>query len=147
MYIRRLLNALRVLKTGLFLRCPRCGLGKMAAGWFRFHATCPYCGARYERGSGESVGGLYITVALAEISALLGFFVVDALATLDALAQLPFWVLYTLAFCALFYRCGRGLWIAIVHLTGGVYPDPDYTREYQRPQTDITPASKSSKKD
>ncbi len=143
MRLRRLLYALNVLKTGLRLHCPHCGRGKLFAGWFRMHETCPYCQARYERGPGEALGGMYVNVALAEITALLGFFTIDALTDIPALWQLPFWVLYTVLFFVLFFRPARGMWIAVVYLTGGVYPDPDYMREYQRSETDVAPTSRS----
>jgi uncharacterized protein (DUF983 family) len=142
MRLRRLLFALKILWMGLRLRCPNCGRGRLFARGFHMHATCPYCEARYERGRGESVGGAYITIALAEISALFGFFTVDALTDLAPITQLPFWILYTFVFSVLCYRPARGLWIAIVHLTGGVYPDPDYLREYQRSETKVTPTSR-----
>jgi hypothetical protein len=31
------------------------------------------------------------------------------------------------------YPFARGLWVAFLYLTGGVYADPDYEREYIAP--------------
>jgi uncharacterized protein (DUF983 family) len=105
------------------------------------HDTCPYCNARYERGHGEGVGGLYINIALAEFTALSGFFIVDALTDIEPIVQLLFWIPYILIFCALLHRHARGIWVGIVYLTGGVYPDPDYMREYFRSENEPAPHS------
>lgn len=95
---------------------------------------CPYCQSRFERSPGDTIGGVYINVALAELSALAGFFTVDAVLHPPILHQLYFWIPYVLVFCALFYRHARGLWLAVLHLTGAIYPDPDYEREYISPR-------------
>lgn len=124
---------LRKLGVGLRLRCPVCEQGRMFTGLFRLHPTCPYCLSRYERGSGDAIGGVYINVALAEITALMGFFTVHTLFSPPIYAQLFIWVPYILVFVLLFYRHARGLWIGVLFLTGAVYPDPDYTREYIAP--------------
>jgi len=141
MHVRRLLYTLNVLKSGCRQRCPHCGRGKLFGKGFKMNATCPYCQSRYERGHGEALGGAYVNVVVAQITALFGFFAIDSLTHMPAIWQLPFWVLYTIIFCVLFYRPARGIWIAIVYLTGGVYPDPDYLREYQRSETNVTPTS------
>src|SRR5690349_16880125 len=141
MRLRRVLSTLNILKTGLRMRCPNCGRGKLFAHKFKMCETCPYCQSRYERGNGEALGGMYVNVALAQITAIFGFFAVDALTDIPAMWQLPFWVVYTIIFCLLFYRPARGIWIAVIYLTGGVYPDPDYMREYRRAETDVTPTS------
>src|SRR5689334_11082701 len=116
MRLRRLLFALNVLKRGFLLRCPHCGRGKIFVSAFKAHDTCPYCHSRYERGDGDSLGGMYVNISLAEITALFGFFTVDALTHIPALWQLPFWIVYTVIFCLLFYRPARGMWIAIIYL-------------------------------
>ena len=37
------------LARGLRLRCPRCGGGKLFAGWFRMHPRCAKCDFKFER--------------------------------------------------------------------------------------------------
>lgn len=96
-------------------------------------ATCPYCDVRYERSSGEAIGGVYINVAAAEFTAMAGFFTVNALFAPPILWQLAIWVPYLLVFVVLFYPRARGIWTSILWLTGAVYPDPDYEREYIAP--------------
>lgn len=41
------------------LRCPRCGVGPLFAGFFRMHAACPRCGFSYEREPGFYLGSIY----------------------------------------------------------------------------------------
>jgi uncharacterized protein (DUF983 family) len=106
----------------------------MFTGLFHMVKTCPYCGARFERASGDSIGGVYINVALAEFTSMTGFFLSNALFHPPLLLELAFWVTYVLVFCALFYRHGKGLWVGVNYLLGGVYPDPDYEREYIAPK-------------
>jgi uncharacterized protein (DUF983 family) len=121
------------LGVGLRLRCPNCELGRMFSGLFHMHPTCPYCNARYERGSGDAVGGVYINVALAELTALIGFFAVHEIFDPPILYQVFIWIPYIILFTIFFYRHARGMWVSILFLTGAVYPDPDYTREYVAP--------------
>jgi len=121
---------LNVLLTGTRLRCPHCGQGKMSRGLLHMDKTCPYCGVRWERQSGESVGGMYINLGFAELTALGGFFLADALFHPPFVPHLVFWVVYNILFCLLFYRHARGMWVAISYLTGGVQMDADYEREH-----------------
>src|SRR5690606_28697538 len=70
---------LRVLWTAFRLRCPNCGQGRTFTGLFAMNKTCPYCGVRFERESGESVGGMYFNLVAAELLTMGGFFTVNAL--------------------------------------------------------------------
>ncbi len=116
------------LLLALFLRCPNCGKGKMFRGLFTMEQTCPNCDVRFERRSGESVGGMYINLGLAEFFSVGGFFLFQALFNLPWVPHLAFWILFNIAFVVLFYRNSRALWVAISYLTGGVYTDPDTPR-------------------
>ncbi|GAB4512278.1 MAG: hypothetical protein OHK0046_11570 [Anaerolineae bacterium] len=88
---------------------------------------------RFERGSGDAVGGVYINVAVAELTAVSGFFLLHHLFDLPMLYQLLIWIPYVLLFSLYFYPYARGLWVAVMYLTGGIYADPDYEREYYGP--------------
>jgi uncharacterized protein (DUF983 family) len=121
------------LKVGLTLRCPNCEQGKLFHGLFKMVAVCPYCQSRFERGSGDAVGGVYINVALAELTSVGGFFVVQRLFHPPIMVQLLIWVPYILLFVVFFYRHARGLWTGVLFITGAVYPDPDYERDYIAP--------------
>lgn len=116
-------NKLHVLWLGLKLRCPNCGVGHTFSGLFAVNKTCSNCGIRFEREDGESVGGMYFNLGLAELTTLGGFFIVHALFQPPMLPHMLFWVIYNVAFCALFYRHARSLWMAISYLTGGMSHD------------------------
>jgi uncharacterized protein (DUF983 family) len=118
--------ALEKLLLGLALRCPNCGKGKMFTGLFKMEKTCPYCHVRYERLSGESIGGMFINLGLAEMLSIGGYFVTQALFNPPLIFQMVFWVTFNVLFVLLFYRHSRALWVAISYLTNGLYPDPDH---------------------
>jgi uncharacterized protein (DUF983 family) len=118
-------HILHVLWVGLTLRCPACERGRTFNGLFSVNKTCPNCGVRFERQDGESVGGMYFNLGLAEMTALGGFFLVHYLFQPPILPHLVFWLIYNILFCTLFYRHARSLWMAISYLTGGVYRDSD----------------------
>lgn len=48
-------RAKRLLRPGLILRCPDCGLGSLYRSMFRMHTYCEYCGLIYEREQGYCV--------------------------------------------------------------------------------------------
>lgn len=132
---RKLSYALHKLRIGLMLRCPSCERGRLFEGGYRLHKVCPYCAARFERSSGDSIGGMYINVALAEVTALGGYFLTESLFHPPALLQLAFWIIYIVIFALVFYRHARGVWTAVSFLTGGVYPDMDVDRQYISKET------------
>lgn len=116
---------------GLRLRCPVCEQGHMFNGLFKMDATCSHCGARFERLSGESIGGTLINLCVAEVLSV-GGFIITELAFHPSLAfQLTFWTLFNIIFIVLFYRHARGLWVSMAYLAGGVYSDdaPDSMRK------------------
>ena len=111
--MKKLYTYLRALWLGLRLRCPNCGQGKMFRGLFEMEKTCPICHVRFERLSGESIGG---------------FFLVDVLTDIPPIHQLLFWIPFTIVFCVLFYRHARAMWVAVAFLAGGVYTDEEEDR-------------------
>lgn len=114
------------LLVGLWLRCPECEQGKLMKHHFRVEEKCPYCGVRFERAHGEAIGAVYINVAVGELTALTGFFIVHALTNMPIMHQLFIWIPYMLIFTVLFYPRARGLWISISYLMGEIYADMDY---------------------
>jgi uncharacterized protein (DUF983 family) len=121
--VRKLAAYVRALWLGLLLRCPNCGRGKMFRGLFQMEKTCPVCHVRFERLSGESIGGMVINLALAQIVTIGGFFLVDILTDIPPVQQLIFWIPFTILFCVLFYRHARAMWVGVAFLVGGVYTD------------------------
>jgi uncharacterized protein (DUF983 family) len=127
---RKLSFTLHKFRVGLALRCPSCERGRLFEQGYRMNKVCPYCASRFERSSGDSIGGVYINVALAEITALGGYFLTEALFHPPALLQLAFWIMYIVVFALVFYRHARGAWAVVSLLTGGVYPDMDVDHQY-----------------
>ena len=126
-------HRIHVLWTTFRLRCPNCERGKIFTGLFKMNETCPYCHVRFERESGESVGGMYINLSIAELLTIGGFFLVNALFHPPWIPHLAFWVIFNIAFIAVFYRHSRALWIGTSYMTGGVYADQDEPEDYVRP--------------
>lgn len=120
---------LEIMWTTLRLRCPNCAQGRIFTGLFSMNKTCPVCGVRFEREDGESVGGMYINLALAELITIGGFFVANALFAFPFIPHLVFWAVFNVAFVTLFYRHARSLWIGTVYVTGGVFADSETPEE------------------
>lgn len=52
-------SRLRGLVRGVFLRCPRCGVGPLFRGLFRMHESCRACGLPFAREPGFYLGSIY----------------------------------------------------------------------------------------
>ncbi|MFN8527571.1 MAG: DUF983 domain-containing protein [Anaerolineae bacterium] len=118
-------EARRVLWWAFNLRCPHCGIGRTFSGLFKANELCAHCGVRFERHSGESVGGMYINLSIAETTTMGGFFLFNTLFHFPVVPHAIFWVLYNIAFVTYFYNRSRSLWVGVNYLTGGVYRDDD----------------------
>jgi uncharacterized protein (DUF983 family) len=123
----KLLYAARKLLIGALLRCPNCERGHMFTGLFQIRQTCPVCHARFERRSGESIGGTVLNLVLAELLSVAGYFISEALFHPPLAFQLVFWIAFNILFIVFFYRHARGMWVAVAYLSGGVYPDDNPT--------------------
>jgi uncharacterized protein (DUF983 family) len=124
---------LRAVLRGIRLRCPECGHGHLFQAGLRLNETCPYCWVRFERAPGESVGAVYLTSAITALLIYGGYFILDALLDSDITSYIAVWIGVVLALNLLFFRLTRALWIVFAYLTGGVYADQDYEREYTAP--------------
>ncbi|MBK8027385.1 MAG: DUF983 domain-containing protein [Chloroflexi bacterium] len=113
---------------GVRARCPNCGQGALFAKFFKMNHLCPVCGVRFERQDGESIGGMVLNFSFAVVTALAGFFIVEALYHPPLLTQMLLWSVYTLVVVLGLYRSTRGVWVAVAYLTGGVKRD-DETQE------------------
>ena len=107
-----------VVWRGLKLRCPVCGKGKLFASYFRMNDACDCCGVGFAREHGQWVGSLDINTLLTAIVLMagVGFGPLWSLKT-----SLAVWCTAAVVFPILTFRFSRGVWTAIVHLTGGVY--------------------------
>lgn len=111
--------------TGIRLRCPNCEQGLMFESFFRLRPTCPYCHVRFERSSGESLGGVMINLILVELVTVGGYFVSEWLFSPPLLFQIVFWVSFNIILCLLCYRPARGAWVSVTYLTEGLRVDTE----------------------
>jgi len=71
--------------TGLACRCPRCGQGKLFAGFLTVRPLCAVCGldlSRHDTGDGPAVLVIFV----------LGFLIVAAALIVEARYEPPFWL-------------------------------------------------------
>jgi uncharacterized protein (DUF983 family) len=108
---------------GLRLRCPNCERGRLFKSGFTLNETCPECGVRFERRSGESIGGVMINLVIVEFVAIGGFLLVTLLTTIRPIDQLIFWIPFGIILPVVFYRNSRGLWVTTSYLNGDVRAD------------------------
>lgn len=106
----------RIIKSGLLLRCPRCGVGALFSGPFAMYSQCPGCALRFEREQGYFVGAIYVNYAITVVITLAGFFLLDYLNWVTPLQQLMIWIPVAIIFPLLFFRHSRSLWLAIDHI-------------------------------
>lgn len=119
-------QSLHKLLVGTALRCPNCERGKVFSDLFTIIPVCATCGVRFERLSGESVGGMYINLVLAELLTVAGFFTAHFLLRPPLVPHVLFWVVFNLVFVAIFYRHARSMWVAVSYLSNGLYTDAEY---------------------
>ncbi|MFO7323018.1 MAG: DUF983 domain-containing protein [Chloroflexota bacterium] len=143
----QLVAGLRALWAGIRLRCPYCGRGRLFERAFHMRATCAYCDARFSRARGEFVGAVYLSSTLTLVLALAGFFSLEAWLDPPLALQLALWIGFALLFPMLFFHTARGLWVAIAYLTGGVYPDPDYERQWVSPEARRAAAKRRARRE
>ncbi len=125
--------SLRALGRGARLRCPECGQGDIFERGLHMHEVCAYCGVRFERAPGEALGAAYLLGALTLVTTLTGVLLIDVVLDADPTPFIAVWIAITLLINLVLYRRLRGLWIGVLYLTGGVYADQDYEREYIAP--------------
>ena len=112
--------------VSFWLRCPNCEQGRMFSSFLRLNPTCPHCGVRFERSSGESLGGMMLNLVFGELVTIGGFFISEWLFHPPLLFQIVFWVLFNITFCVVFYRPARALWICVTYLTSGLEKDESH---------------------
>ena len=109
-----------VLERALRLRCPRCGLGRLYAGWLSMHERCSACGLVYEREQGYFVGAMYVNYALTAALGLGGVLVLDRLVGLSLTQQLALAVPVMLLAPVLFFRHARSFWLGIEYFVSSL---------------------------
>jgi hypothetical protein len=98
------------LGAALRLRCPRCPDGRLFAGVFRMHRSCPSCGLLFERETGYFVGAMYFSYALA-LAAGLPVALVLGRSGAGPLLTGAGTTLWIAGVSPLLYRWSRSLWL------------------------------------
>jgi uncharacterized protein (DUF983 family) len=112
-----MLGILRAIFDGLLLRCPRCHKGRMFSSLFQMRQRCPVCGLEFERSTGEITGGMGVNIVVVLILVVLAS-VVIGFSTIPLLPAFLVAGVAIVAFAILFYPISRGLWAALIYLTG-----------------------------
>jgi uncharacterized protein (DUF983 family) len=97
----------------------------MFDGLFTLQPTCSHCHARYERREGESIGGTMLNLCVAEMLTMGGYLTTEFTLHPPVAVQLIGWISFNIIFVLLFYRHARAIWIAAVHLFGGLTADDE----------------------
>lgn len=109
------MQLLTTLHRSLRLRCPRCGVGKVFAGWFRMFPRCSHCDLIFDREPGYFLGSIYfnygLTAAIVVVAGTIGYL-------LGIMQQwLPIGLMvFCLAFPLWFFRYARCLWMGFDEL-------------------------------
>lgn len=113
MEVRR---ATRILRYGLRLKCPNCGLGSLYRSPFKMETQCRYCDLIYEREQGYFIGAIYINVIVTETSLLLTLLLYGLLT--GSFTERILFALLVLAIIVplLFYHHSKSLWLAFDHI-------------------------------
>lgn len=129
--MKQLLHSLRV--TGLRLKCPVCEQGDLFAGYFKMNKTCPHCGVRFERETGEETGGMSVSIVLLGIIFLIVYPLTEVLTDWSVEVHLAIWLPFSILFPIVFYRYSRSLWVVFLYLTGSIRKEITPI-----PQTDVS---------
>jgi uncharacterized protein (DUF983 family) len=117
---------LRLLLSGLFLRCPYCGKGKLFRRFYSMYDRCPICGWRYEREEGYWTGAIALNLVVTEL--LIAIVTVPVVIWL-AVSGLPIWPLVAigLPMCfilpLLFFRHAKSFWMSLDFMIHPVDPE------------------------
>jgi uncharacterized protein (DUF983 family) len=105
-----------LLLSGLFLRCPYCGKGKLFRRFYTMYERCPVCGWRYEREEGYWTGAIALNLVVTEL--LIAIVTVPLVIWL-AVSGLSIWplVIIGVPMCVilplLFFRHAKSFWMSL----------------------------------
>lgn len=106
--VGRIVRALR-------LRCPKCGEGKLFAGWFQMHEKCSTCGTDFRREPGFYLGSIYFNYGLTALVVTVTY--VGAMIFGYGQSNVLFWstAVFCVAFPIWYFRYARSLWLSMDH--------------------------------
>ena len=102
-----------MLGSGLRLRCPRCGIGKLYAKPFKMYDHCANCNLKFEREQGYFVGAMYINYGATVGIAVPGYLLLDVFTGTTINQQLALWLPFAVMFPLLFFHHARSLWLVL----------------------------------
>lgn len=117
----RLLRDLRSLLCGLLLICPVCRRGRMSQSLLTLRQRCSHCGVVFERDPGEVTGGMATNMVASSIVGVAVAVYGAVFSGWDVPVLVAAVVGVTLGFGLLFHRHARGLWVAVLYITGAIY--------------------------
>jgi len=101
-----------LLQRALFLRCPRCGHGKLFRHGFTMYDRCSYCSWEYEREEGYWTGAIAINLVVTELLIAIVFVPLAAL-QFPMIPLILAGVPLAVGMPVLFYRHSKAFWMAI----------------------------------
>jgi uncharacterized protein (DUF983 family) len=125
-----------MLRTTLRGRCPRCGEGRLFAGFTRVAEICPSCEVRYDRDDSSVLAGMVIVYTLALVSTLvLAVWLIGSRIMPDR----ELWVLvpYVIGITFLIYRPVKAWWLWWMHRTGEMQTDAQWRAGMVRPDEPV----------
>lgn len=136
-------RVIRLLNSGLLLKCPRCGLGPLFYGLFSMHSQCSNCSLEFEREQGYFVGAIYINYSATVIIAIPGYFILDYFFDISLTKQLALWIGFAILFPLLFFRHSRSFWLTLDHFfnppENTLYPVPKISVRSKEPNRRTNP--------
>ncbi len=115
-------NVLLLIWRGVWLRCPRCGQGKLYRRLIplTMYDYCLHCHWRFEREEGYWTGAMAVDLVVAELL-VVAYIVILFVVGAPLVPQLVSGLLLALLFPIVFYPHARSLWMTIDFL---LHPTP-----------------------
>ncbi len=95
------------------LQCPRCGTRSLYRRGLAMHEHCRYCNLKFEREQGYFLGAMYLNYGFTVMLVLVGYFLLEWLATVSLSVHLVLWTGLSLLLPVLLYRHSRALWLCM----------------------------------
>ena len=98
-----------------------CRRGTIFRTYYTPHQRCHSCGVEFERNRGELTGGMAVNLVLCQFLGVALAIYVTFVTNYPVLLEIAACVVVTVAFGLVFHRPARGVWIAVLYLTGAIY--------------------------
>ncbi|HSB09536.1 MAG TPA: hypothetical protein VLM38_08635 [Blastocatellia bacterium] len=122
-------RAKRILRLGIRLKCPRCGLGRLYESPFRMRTRCDYCDLIFEREQGYFVGSIYINVVATESTLLFTLLIYGLVTGTVNEGILSVLVVLAIIVPLTFFHHSRSLWLSFDHILNP--PERPVSREVE----------------